>query len=120
MTESPQLSTREREVMTLVAQGHTNADIGRALFVGEDTVKTHLRRALHKLGANNRTQAAIAFLKLTPQPHCGCCRRARLVLDTRRVVRQATPDATPYARLYDSVREALTHHPHPQAAKEAS
>lgn len=92
----PALSPREREVMTLVAQGHTNADIGRALFLGEDTVKTHLRRALHKLDANNRTAAAIAFLRLEHPP----------AHDARRPLRHRLGDQHPWSVLYDAVRDA--------------
>lgn len=103
----PALSPREREVMTLVAQGHTNADIGRALFLGEDTVKTHLRRALHKLDANNRTAAAIAFLRLEhPPAHCGCCTRVGQILDARRPLRHRLGDQHPWSVLYDAVRDA--------------
>ena len=44
-TRTEQLSARETEVLALVARGLTNAEIGRTLFVGEATVKTHLLRA---------------------------------------------------------------------------
>jgi DNA-binding CsgD family transcriptional regulator len=111
MTDPQPLTDRETEVMNLVTHGHTNADIGRQLFLGEDTVKTHLRRALHKLGATNRTTAAIAFLKLTPQPHCGCCAHVHHILDTRRPLRHRIPDNHPWARLYDDIRTALEESP---------
>lgn len=48
------LSTRETQVLAAVAEGRTNAEIGRLLFISEDTVKTHLRRLFHKLGARDR------------------------------------------------------------------
>ena len=51
------LSERESEVVVLVAEGLTNAEIGRALFLGRETVKTHLSRAYRKLGVRNRTEA---------------------------------------------------------------
>ncbi|GLY69190.1 response regulator [Amycolatopsis taiwanensis] len=51
------LSAREIEVLGLVAQGHTNADIGRKLYISEATVKTHLLRMFGKLGVSDRTAA---------------------------------------------------------------
>ncbi|GAB4052804.1 response regulator [Catellatospora paridis] len=52
-----QLSAREVEVLGLVAQGSTNADIGRQLHISEATVKTHLLRAFAKLDVSDRTAA---------------------------------------------------------------
>ncbi|MFF5113371.1 response regulator [Streptosporangium sp. NPDC000509] len=60
VTES--LSPRETEVLSLVAKGLTNAEIGRALFIGETTVKTHLLRAFGKLGVSDRTAAVTTAL----------------------------------------------------------
>jgi DNA-binding NarL/FixJ family response regulator len=51
------LSPREVEVLRLVARGLSNGDIGRALHIGEATVKTHLLRAFAKLGVSDRTAA---------------------------------------------------------------
>jgi DNA-binding NarL/FixJ family response regulator len=53
------LSPREREVLAELAQGASNADIGRTLFMSEATVKAHVSRVLLKLGASNRVQVAI-------------------------------------------------------------
>lgn len=53
----PALSAREAEVLRLVAQGLTNADIGRELYIAEATVKTHLLRAFAKLDVADRTAA---------------------------------------------------------------
>jgi len=54
------LTDREREVLTLLAQGLSNSDIGRALFLGEATIKTHLANIFGK--ANVRTRvAAVMF-----------------------------------------------------------
>jgi DNA-binding NarL/FixJ family response regulator len=52
------LSARQREILDLVAEGHTNAQIGRRLFITEGTVKQHLRGAYKILGVKNRSQAA--------------------------------------------------------------
>ena len=52
------LSRREKEVLKLVAQGATNREIANALFISENTVKTHLSNILEKLHLANRSQAA--------------------------------------------------------------
>lgn len=52
------LSDREREVLVLLAQGHSNKDIADKLVITEGTVKNHVSNILAKLQAENRTQAA--------------------------------------------------------------
>ncbi|MGW7007933.1 response regulator [Streptomyces sp. NPDC054933] len=61
--DMPPLSEREVEVLRLVSQGLTNAEIGRKLFIGEATVKTHLLRAYRKLNVSDRTAAVITALE---------------------------------------------------------
>ncbi|MCT9929087.1 response regulator transcription factor [Planotetraspora sp. A-T 1434] len=56
------LSRRETEVLSLVARGLTNAEIGKALFISETTVKTHLLRVFGKLGVSDRTAAVTTAL----------------------------------------------------------
>ena len=58
------LSTREVEVLSQVAKGKTNADIGRQLHISEATVKTHLLRAFNKLGVSDRTAAVTTAMSL--------------------------------------------------------
>jgi len=53
----PQLSEREREVLTLAAQGCGNADIARRLFLSEKTVRNHVSSIFAKLGVTDRAQA---------------------------------------------------------------
>src|SRR5215210_1761100 len=53
------LTGREAEVLRLLAEGRANKEIARALGVAEDTVKTHVRHLLAKLGVQSRTQAAL-------------------------------------------------------------
>ncbi|MFI1368461.1 response regulator [Streptomyces griseochromogenes] len=61
--ELPRLSARETAVLRLVADGCTNAEIGRRLFIGESTVKTHLLRIFAKLGVDDRTAAVTNALR---------------------------------------------------------
>lgn len=55
------LSDREKEVLSLVGKGMTNAEIADRLFIGESTVRTHLQRLLYKLNLRNRAEA-IAYM----------------------------------------------------------
>jgi DNA-binding CsgD family transcriptional regulator len=54
----PRLTTREREVVALAAEGRTNAEIARELWVSPSTVKKHLENVYVKLGVSGRTAAA--------------------------------------------------------------
>ena len=68
------LSARETEVLTLVARGQTNAEIGRALHISEATVKTHLLRAFAKLGVSDRTAAVTTAIEHGMLPAPGSAR----------------------------------------------
>ncbi|WP_280262504.1 response regulator transcription factor [Nocardia abscessus] len=54
-----ELTDREREVMTLVAEGLTNAEIGERLYMSPATARTHVSRILTKLNARDRTQLVV-------------------------------------------------------------
>ncbi|HWH05758.1 MAG TPA: response regulator transcription factor [Gaiellaceae bacterium] len=57
------LTPRERDVLRLLADGHSNETIGRALFISPDTVRTQLGVAMGKLGAGTRTEAVATALR---------------------------------------------------------
>lgn len=62
--EGPEpLTSRETEVLKLLAQGRANKEIARTLFVEEKTVKAHVSSILRKLGVRSRTQAALHALR---------------------------------------------------------
>ena len=65
-----QLTPRELEVLALVAQGRSNPEIARELFIGEATVKSHLLHVFDKLGVSDRTAAVTRALErgLLPSP----------------------------------------------------
>jgi DNA-binding NarL/FixJ family response regulator len=52
-----QLTERELQVLRGMSQGKSNGQIGRELYLAEDTVKTHARRLFRKLGVRDRAQA---------------------------------------------------------------
>ena len=58
--EMAQLTPREREVLSLMARGLSNADVAVELFISEATVKTHLARVMMKLGVREKAQAVAA------------------------------------------------------------
>jgi DNA-binding NarL/FixJ family response regulator len=54
-----ELTEREKEVLTLVAAGHSNDEIASLLFVSPATAKTHVSRAMSKMGARDRAQMVV-------------------------------------------------------------
>ena len=64
------LTAREREILTLVAQGHSNREIAQRLVISERTARTHVSNVLSKLELSSRTQAALLAIRegLIPPP----------------------------------------------------
>lgn len=60
--EPPALSLRERQVLALIAEGLSNADIAKRLFLAESTVKSHAAAAFRRLGVNSRREAVALVL----------------------------------------------------------
>lgn len=60
---STTLTDRELEVLQLIVNGHSNAEIAEKLFITIGTVKTHVRNILNKLGTEDRTQAAVRAIR---------------------------------------------------------
>ncbi len=58
------LTQRETDILSLLAEGKSNRDISRALYLSEKTVKAHLAAIFRKLGVSNRTQAAMAAVSM--------------------------------------------------------
>ena len=59
----PELTVRERDILRLLADGLSNEEIGTRLFISPETVRTHVRKAMGKLGADTRTQAVARALR---------------------------------------------------------
>jgi DNA-binding NarL/FixJ family response regulator len=57
------LTTREREILQLLADGMSNADVAARLFISQETVKSHVRHILTKLEADTRTHAVAIALR---------------------------------------------------------
>lgn len=57
------LTSREIEILRLIAAGNRNRDVADALSITEDTVKVHVRHIMEKLEANDRTEAVVIALK---------------------------------------------------------
>lgn len=71
-TSDTNLTARELELLSFVASGLTNAEISRAMFLAESSVKTYLKRVYRKLGINSRSQAVMRAVELgIAGPHAG-------------------------------------------------
>jgi DNA-binding NarL/FixJ family response regulator len=63
------LSRQERQVLILIAEGHTNREIAKALFLGEGTVRNYVSSIISKLGVDSRSEAAAYALKHNLREH---------------------------------------------------
>lgn len=62
--ESTRLTEREQEVLVLLAEGLSAAEVGEKLFMSESTAKSHIARIYQKLGAANRAQALVTAMRI--------------------------------------------------------
>lgn len=63
VAQLPGLTPRERDVLRLLSDGHSNVEIGKRLFISPETVRTHVRKAMAKLEADTRTEAVAKALR---------------------------------------------------------
>jgi DNA-binding NarL/FixJ family response regulator len=64
------LTPREREILTLIAQGHSNREIAKLLYVSESTVKNHVSSIYKKVGLNGRSRLVLLAIQnglVTPE-----------------------------------------------------
>jgi two-component system response regulator DesR len=62
-SDRPALTQRERDVLRLLSEGLSNEGVGKQLFISAETVRTPVRKAMGKLGAENRTEAVASALR---------------------------------------------------------
>ncbi|HSC05466.1 MAG TPA: helix-turn-helix transcriptional regulator [Steroidobacteraceae bacterium] len=62
------LTPRQTEILALVAAGYRNREVAAVLEIEEETVKSHMRKALERLGARNRAHAVALWLKSEAAP----------------------------------------------------
>lgn len=107
------LTEREEQILTLVSRGDTNEEIGKKLYIAEDTVKTHLRRMFRRVRARNRAHVVrIGFegglLGSQVEPvNSARVRAAANVLRKHRHIRAGAPADSRFALLYDDISAAL-------------
>lgn len=67
MRSREELTARELQVLALLAEGITDQEIGDRLFISKGTVRHHTRHIYAKLGVNGKVQAAVWFVRNTPE-----------------------------------------------------
>jgi DNA-binding CsgD family transcriptional regulator len=94
------LSERDVEILQLIANGLSNDQVGRQLYITADTVKTHLRRAFQRLGVDDRTEAVIRAIQI------GEVQIAGISSDVSEETKKEPP-ATAFSEQLDALHEQL-------------
>ena len=84
MRRAEALSSRELEVLEMIATGAKNAEIADRFVISQNTVKSHVSQILKKLSAANRTEAAFRYIELYGAPSASAGDAARRQRDVQR------------------------------------
>lgn len=103
----PRLTDRQTQCLRLAADGFTDQQIATHTGMSVGTVKTHIKRARHMLGAVTRIQAiTLAHQQLYPQP-CPCCTDIHAIVARHQAARNQLAASHPFAVLYDQIARAI-------------
>lgn len=100
-------TAQENRVIGLLIDGLTNIEIGKALHVTEDTVKTHLRKASKKADARGRAHL-VALVLRDADPHGSSLADVGRALAKHAATRAKAPAGSHFAVLYDDIAAAVT------------
>jgi DNA-binding CsgD family transcriptional regulator/anti-sigma regulatory factor (Ser/Thr protein kinase) len=117
-SNNPRLTEREHQVLSLLRQGMTNQEIGHELYLGVETIRTHVRPILRKLGVVNRTQAGPVRRHRRPRRRPPCSERVRRPMRHERKRQRSGAHVTGWGRMKES--NSSRHRRHVFAASPSS